>query len=478
VALLLPVAAVWPLVRRTATPGPDPVTRIVIETSLAAGLGLGLSSCAFFAASQLWSPSRQAAVISDLALVTLAIGALGVVRRARAGRPAPVVEAAGAGAAALDRALGAAVGGAGLAAIAVFAVRTLGAPHGEGDAWAVWSLRARFLFRGGEHWRDLFSPQLPGADYPLLLPGAVARGWLYAGSETVAVPIAVWAMMATATVGVLGAGVGLLRGRDQGLVAALVLLGTPAFVRPTALHHADVPLGFFILSALALLCARDRTPAPASGLSALAGLALGLGAWLKHEGSLAAISVLLGRGLAVAMEKGWKAAISDARPILLGLLPAALLVAHVRIWLAPPSPWLTDGSPVSRLLDLGRAAQAARFLAWRLLTFDGAIVSSMVLLVVCGALLGRRPTGDDRLGARTCALALGGSLAGYLAASLTTPYPLGWELTTSLHRLLLQLWPSAIFLYCLVVRAPSEALRATARPAGARGRHGPAVSSA
>jgi hypothetical protein len=43
-----------------------------------------------------------------------------------------------------------------------------------------------------------------------------------------------------------------------------------------------------------------------------------------------------------------------------------------------------------------------------------------------------------------------------LAVTVTTPYPLGWELTTSLHRLLLQLWPSGVFLYCLVGKAPGE----------------------
>jgi hypothetical protein len=43
-----------------------------------------------------------------------------------------------------------------------------------------------------------------------------------------------------------------------------------------------------------------------------------------------------------------------------------------------------------------------------------------------------------------------------LAVTVTTPYPLAWELTTSLHRLLLQLWPSGVFLYCLVVKAPGE----------------------
>jgi hypothetical protein len=40
---------------------------------------------------------------------------------------------------------------------------------------------------------------------------------------------------------------------------------------------------------------------------------------------------------------------------------------------------------------------------------------------------------------------------------LTTPQDLAWQLRTSLDRLLLQLWPSAVFLYLLVVRTPEQA---------------------
>src|SRR5207237_5909321 len=35
--------------------------------------------------------------------------------------------------------------------------QALAAPHGAWDAWAIWNLRARFLFLGGVHWRDAFS---------------------------------------------------------------------------------------------------------------------------------------------------------------------------------------------------------------------------------------------------------------------------------------------------------------------------------
>ena len=65
------------------------------------------------------------------------------------------------------------------------AVAFLKEPHGRWDAWLIWNMHARFLFRGGDHWRDAFASGLDWShwDYPLLLPLSIARGWTYAGGE-------------------------------------------------------------------------------------------------------------------------------------------------------------------------------------------------------------------------------------------------------------------------------------------------------
>ena len=48
-------------------------------------------------------------------------------------------------------------------------------------------------------------------------------------------------------------------------------------------------------------------------------------------------------------------------------------------------------------------------------------------------------------------------LAGYAAVLLTAPAPLLGTNIRSIDRLLLQLWPTVIFAYCLWVRSPEEA---------------------
>jgi hypothetical protein len=77
-------------------------------------------------------------------------------------------------------------------------------------------------------------------------------------------------------------------------------------------------------------------------------------------------------------------------------------------------------------------------------------------------LAGKQEHAEPRRGIRTSVLALVLTLTGYFAVYLITPYDIYWHLRFSLTRLFLQLWPSAIFLFFLLVdlRALKEA-RAT-----------------
>src|SRR5205807_5392008 len=73
-------------------------------------------------------------------------------------------------------------------------------PDGGNDAFIIWNLRARWLFRAGADFRSAFSPEIlfwTHQDYPLLLPGLVARGFALLGHESRAVP-AVAAVLFTA----------------------------------------------------------------------------------------------------------------------------------------------------------------------------------------------------------------------------------------------------------------------------------------
>jgi len=147
-------------------------------------------------------------------------------------------------------------------------------PQGIGwDAFAIWNLHARFLFRGGEHWKDGFSSLIPWfhPDYPLFLPGSVAHFWSYLGRETTAVPATLAFAFTFSTVALLFSAVAVLRGRNHGLLAGLMLLGTPSFLRQGVSQYADIPLSFFLLAAIALLVLADRVPESNFSLLVLSG---------------------------------------------------------------------------------------------------------------------------------------------------------------------------------------------------------------
>src|SRR5262249_40932276 len=76
-------------------------------------------------------------------------------------------------------------------------------------------------------------------------------------------------------------------------------------------------------------------------------------------------------------------------------------------------------------------------------------------LMVYAYLLGRS---SDRFFRWRPLLATGLFVLGcYLAAYLISPHPLDWHLESSLDRLLLHLWPAALFGFFVCVASPEEA---------------------
>lgn len=326
-----------------------------------------------------------------------------------------------------------------------FASNALHNPHGGWDAWAIWNLRARFLFRGAAHWWEAFSETLAWShpDYPLLLPGAIARAWQYGGQETQAVPALIGFLFTFATVGLTVWSVGRLRGRFHGLLAGLVLLATPVFLQHGASQYAEPPLAFYFLATLVLLALAEASPkAERYRWLFLAALSAGCGAWTKNEGVLFLLAVLAVH----ATRRVWWGDRRWSRPELtwvgVGMAGPTLLLVVFKKALAPANDVIgaqTMGSLASRLLDPARHAQIASAYWDQLNRFGhGMAVGMAVFMLLAGRDRSRR-------GARSAWAVVGLMLAGYYGVYLITPRDLGWHLVTSLERLFLQLWPCAVF---------------------------------
>ncbi len=428
---------------------------------LAIGVGLGVSSSAFF----LWlslpgAPSAMFPLAELVLLILLACVALWArkLRRSRTPRPSP-----GASTIAplnhrlLSLALWLAVGCATIA----FLVESATGRHGGWDAWMTWNMHARAIFRGGDHWREVLTglPAWSHPDYPLLVPGSVARIWTYMGQETALAPASVAMLFTFATIGLLYSSVAVLRSPTQGVLAALLLLGTKFFILGGASQYADIPLSFFILATLVLLSLPEVWPDDRRHLLLLAGVTAGLAAWTKNEGLLLLLAVLVGYGLVTVRTRGWRTALDDARAFALGLAPILAMIVCFKIWLAPPNDLMSDQGfrqTAGRLLAGTRYLQVLVGFTRGFLEVGAKGILGLLLLTYffCA---GPAAAGPARLGAKTAAIVLALMLAGYAIVLLTIPASLLATNVRSINRLLLQLWPSMLFAYFLSVRTAEEA---------------------
>jgi hypothetical protein len=333
-------------------------------------------------------------------------------------------------------------------------------PHGEWDAWAIWNLRARFLFRGLSQWHDAFSPFLPHADYPLLVPGSVLRTWLYMGEDATSGPLSVGFVLTFASVGVLTAGTALVRGASQGLLAGLLLLATETYARQGALQYADVPLSFFILATVVLLSLAASLPERKAGLYLLAGLAAGAAAWTKNEGMVFLVVVLAVLALVRLVAGGFRDAIAAIAMFLLGAAPFVAMGAYFRLFVAPPNdPMLAQGAAAARahLGELARYRVILRGFGQALSNLGPGDLHPLILPGLYLACLGWN---RDRLSVVNAATGGGVLLlmfGGYVAAYASTPNDLDWHIRNSAHRLLVQVWPAFLFVLFTFARSPEQA---------------------
>jgi hypothetical protein len=457
-ALALPFLAAYGALGLLVPARPPGRFQLLLRGCLAAGVGLGVTSYGFYFWLVFFGPSRQAYVLTETALLASLAAASWWAGRRRRPVAAPPPGAEPPAVVRIRRVVR-------LALLAVLALAVLNfvflavkSPYGDADARAIWNTRARFFFRAGDHWADAFSPFTDHPDYPLLLPASVARGWLYMGEETNLVPVLVGFGFTFATVGLLVAAVAVLRGASQGFLAGLALLSTAYLIEQGTAQYADVPLGFFFLATMVLLGLHDRFPETGAGLLTLAGLTAGLAAWTKNEGLLFLAAVPAARLACTVPRLGWKAFGRQMAFFCLGLLPAVLTLAYFKAHHAPANDLIAGQdheAVVGRLLDVSRYLLIGRAFGLILLDVVGV---PFALLVVYFFLMGRARRQPVRVGVLPSLLVLVLMLGGYFGVYVITPKDLEWHLGTSLDRLLLQLWPLALFTFFLAAAAPEEVL--------------------
>jgi len=436
----------------TGPPGEKALPKLL----LGAGLGVAASSCLTFAGlfflpmGNTWQFLLEGVVAFVLLILVVGISRRRGTPLWRGGSENSAGEGIGLPRAAVYAALLLATG---LAAASFWHISSA-RPHGNWDAWAIWNMRARFLFRDSEHWRNAFSPLLSWShpDYPLLVPASVARIWRYMGGESTLGPSLLAGAFTFGAVVVLVLSLDDLVGRPQGALAGLFLLSSSSFVRHGASQYADVPLGFYILLANVFL----RMSADGErkyGTAALAGMSAGFAAWTKNEGMLFLVAIAVSMAIPLVFSRARKAGFQRIAGFGAGLAPVAAVIAVFKTGLALPSEMLLAQGTATlwgKLSDWERYGTVLRNLA-------GEFASGypMILLLAAYAFLaGVGASKERRIGVMEVFSGLMVMLLGYIMVYVTTPHPLQWQLDNSLGRLLTHLWPSFVFACFLALNSP------------------------
>jgi 4-amino-4-deoxy-L-arabinose transferase-like glycosyltransferase len=336
-------------------------------------------------------------------------------------------------------------------------------PHGEWDAWMNWNLKARMFFRGGEGWKAAFSPAIPWShpDYPVMVPSLVARSWLYAGRETLVGPGLVAGTFTFGTIALLASALAVLRGGGQALLSAIVLLATPFFLIHGTSLYADVPLAFFFLMTFVCLALDERHGEASVRFAVLAGVAAGLSMWTKNEGLLFTLAVTVALVLA-ARSAGWPATRRRLAAFGAGVVPLFVLMAAWKLASAPPNDLIATlgiDHTLGNLTSPDRYDVTLREYVLHISAFGGNGFGTGTWLLVAYLLgVGVAPSGMDRRWVRTGSFALVLVMLGHFFVFVGMAHELSRLLASSLDRLLLQIWPSALFLFFLLARAPGTTL--------------------
>jgi hypothetical protein len=326
------------------------------------------------------------------------------------------------------------LGAALLLAVLSLALDSALVPHGGADAHNIWNLRARFMARDPEGWRYAFTRvnEASHPDYPLLLPAAVARSWIQAGTESVLTPIVFAVLFALSAPLLLLAS---LRERGHGGIAVLLavaLIGTPGYLVIAAEQLADVPLSLFMLAAPVLAFG---VAVPGRGRLLAAGLSAGLAAWTKNEGLVYAIFFVL-----VFAVLRWR----QFATVLLGAAAPVAAVIAFKLFVPVSNDLVQvagEGGLFGRLLDFERLWLVSSRFATDIFYFGNGMLLVLIALVLL------HPTARcEKKSASDWVpdvLVLLQTAVYFAIFAMISEHPQS-HLDTALARLLMQLWPLVI----------------------------------
>jgi hypothetical protein len=341
--------------------------------------------------------------------------------------------------------------------VATYLFRVWGdSPHGKWDAWVQWNFRARWLFRGEDQWAYAFSKYVLDShpDYPLLLPVSVFRNWHLIGKDIVTVPILLAGFFTFGSILLILSAVTVFRGQNQGYLAAIFMLLATKFIKVGTHQYSDIPLAFYILCTIILFSFKNRQPTAALRIMYLAGLTTSCAFWTKNEGLVFCFLIFLVHFIGDMLMKNWRQTLKEVACFILGMAPILSILIMFKVKFAPPNDFINITSLSNywdHLLNVDRYQLVLIAFAKEIFFFNDGVI----ILLIVYLLISKLNTGffRDRYVFSQSALLvllLGSYFLTYVIFSYNELSGLQWHLGSSLDRLIIQIWPSVVFLgfYC------------------------------
>ena len=350
----------------------------------------------------------------------------------------------------------------------IFYFDSIKEPHGLWDAWSDWNLGTRMISRDPQGWTSTF-PQMLSEDFhtcdPLLQKGFIARCWVLAENETVWVPIVFCFIITFCSIGLVSSAISVFTSKTEGLLAGLVLLCTPFFMVMGDSQYADSTVGYFFLATIILLTFARKEPVIQPKLLIAAGITAGLAAFTKNEGLLFVVCIVASQ-LTLVFFKNIRDLIAELKYIILGMLPGLLLLTYQKIMISPPNHLVgaQGASSIPRLMDISRYQIVGNWYLEQFGTFGHWALNPwwlFLLGIIFKGGISIKKYNYSFIPHITWLLLM---LMGGFMVEIMAPLDLIYYLSTSVHRLLFQLFPAFIFIYFIALKNnPAKSSRSTSR---------------
>ncbi|MBF0619445.1 MAG: hypothetical protein HQL19_04695 [Candidatus Omnitrophica bacterium] len=313
-------------------------------------------------------------------------------------------------------------------------------PYGGWDAWSCWNLKARFLFLGGENWKNMFDPVLwrTNTAYPLLLPLMNAWSWSF-GTEPVSyVPLANSCLITFLMGTILLYGIKTLTKNAGAILAPLWGLSILFLIKLASSQYSDLLTGTWLLAALIafrLFTTRAQTP-----FLLITIICLGLMSFTKSEGLVLAVLTLFSGACFIALRPDLRGqALASWRSIIITAILAFLPMLIFQLFFAPDSHTFINGlTSINKPTSLERLQATCVFYG---IEFLSPKWNAFWIISAIGILLAWKKAWKDGLWLIPAIL---GSYLMVVGAVyyVNTFFEIVWWLSTTLNRVLFALIPS------------------------------------